>query len=194
MRMIQVYDAVAGVAVESEGRIGFCGGVYARSVTARALVGETIFIPRGLFRFEQFLSVFVSAQDGLRVEYRQFPVARFFQEPHAMTAAHEVFNLRRKGGQGRLFENLFKLRRVFALADCDAVRILRPARAYVVAVAKQAFIAVDEFRHGFSHVIAAPRFRVGRLLRSARLLSRSLKITDRSQKKNERDQLEFFLH
>ena len=103
----------------------------------------------------------------------------------------EVFNLRRKGGQGRLFENFFKLRSVFALADSDAVRVLRPARAYVVAVAKQAFIAVDEFRHGFACVIASPRFRVGRLLG---LLSGSFKIKNRSQKKNERDQLELFLH
>ena len=73
--MIQVYDAVTGVAVESESRISFCGSVYARRMTARALVGETIFIPRGLFRVEQFLSVTVCAHDGLRVEYRQFSVA-----------------------------------------------------------------------------------------------------------------------
>jgi hypothetical protein len=108
-----------------------------------------------------------------------------------MAAAHEVLDLRRKGGQGRLFENLFKLRSVFALADSDAVRVLRPTWANVVAVAKQAFIAVDEFRHGFACVIAPPRFRVGRLLR---LLSRSFKIRDRSQKENERNQLELFLH
>ena len=75
MSMVQVYDAVTGVAVESESRIGFRRSVHARRVTARALVGETIFIPSGLFLVEQFLSVAVRAHNGLRVEYGQFPVA-----------------------------------------------------------------------------------------------------------------------
>ncbi len=110
-----------------------------------------------------------------------------------MTAAQEILDLRREGGQGRLFENSFKLRSVFALADSDAVRVLRPTWAYIVAVAKQAFIAVDEFRHGLACVIAPPRFRVGRLLG---LPGGSFKVKKRCQKKdeNERDQLELFLH
>ena len=110
-----------------------------------------------------------------------------------MTASQKVLDLRRKGGKRWLFENFFKLGSVFALAHCDAVRVLLPAGADVVAVAKKAFVAVDEFRHGVPRVIAPPRFRVGWLLR---LLSGSLKIKSRrqNQNENERDQLELSLH
>src|SRR5262249_16872034 len=44
------------------------------------------------------------------------------------------------------------------------MRVLLPRRSDVIAMAEQAFVAVNEFRNRLADVIAAPGFRINRLL------------------------------
>src|SRR5262249_42549233 len=121
----------------------------------------------GLFWFIYRPRLPGAAERGLRVERREFAVAIFLQEPHAMAAAEEILDLLGHFSQSRLrFEHPGQFRRVFALPHRHAVSVLLPRRANVVAMAEQAFVAVDEFRDRLADVIAAPGFRInGFLLR-----------------------------
>src|SRR5713226_5494229 len=78
-----------------------------------------------------------------------------------MAATKKVFNLisyTRQGGL--LLQDGLQLRRIFALPDSDAVRVLLPGSANVIAMAKQTFVAVNIFGNRLTDMIAAPRGRV----------------------------------
>ena len=78
-----------------------------------------------------------------------------------MAAAKKVFNLSSHTRQGRLLPHHgLQLRRIFALPDSDAVRVLLPGSANVIAMAKQTFVAVNIFGNRLTDMIAAPRGRV----------------------------------
>ena len=78
-----------------------------------------------------------------------------------MAATKKVFNLSSYTREGRLPpHHALQLRRIFALPDSDAVRVLLPGRANVIAMAKQTFVAVNIFGNRLADVIAAPRGRV----------------------------------
>src|SRR6266849_6257655 len=80
-----------------------------------------------------------------------------------MAAAKKVFKLSNHTRQGRLLPHHgLQLRRIFALPDSDAVRVLLPGSANVIAMAKQTFVAVNIFGNRFTDMIAAPRSRVVR--------------------------------
>src|SRR6266852_8735204 len=89
-----------------------------------------------------------------------------------MAAAKKVFNLGNHIRQGRLLPHHgMQLRRILALPDSDAVRVLLPGSANVIAMAKQTFVAVNIFRNWLTDMIAAPRGRVvGALSRRRRCL------------------------
>lgn len=175
---------MTGVAIKAESGKRFCSRIDSRGVTTRTAIGKTVFIPSRFFGVEQFLRVLICAQNRLCVQYRKFAVAIFFQEPQVMATAHEVFNLRSDTGKRRLaFENFGKFGRIFALAYGDAVRVARPAWADVVAMAKQTFVTVNEFRHGLADMIAAPGLLVGGLCRLLETRRRSVGIkVDRREK------------
>src|ERR1700682_4366604 len=95
-----------------------------------------------------------------------------------MAATKKVFNLRSHTRQGWLFlHHGLQLRRILALPHSDAVRVLLPATANVIAMAKQTFVAVNIFGNRLSDMIAAPRGRVvctlSRLGRRRLLLTRN---------------------
>ena len=94
-----------------------------------------------------------------------------------MAAAKKVFDLSSHTRQGRLLPyNGLQLRRIFALPDSDAVRVLLPGTANVITMAKQTFVAVNIFGNRLADMIAAPRGRVvGALRRPER---RRLLLTD----------------
>ena len=78
-----------------------------------------------------------------------------------MAATKKVFDLSSHTRQGRLLPyNGLQLRRIFALPDSDAVRVLLPGSANVIAMAKQTLVSVDIFGNRLTDMIAAPRSRV----------------------------------
>src|SRR2546428_13956267 len=89
-----------------------------------------------------------------------------------MAAAKKIFNLSSHTRQGRLLlHHGWQLRRIFALPDSDAVRVLLPGNANVIAMAKQTFVSVNIFGNRLADMIAAPRGRVvGALSRRRRCL------------------------
>src|SRR2546430_12443593 len=78
-----------------------------------------------------------------------------------MAATKKVFNLSSHTRQGRLPQHHgLQLRRIFTLPDSDAVRVLLPGSANIIAMAKQTFVAVNIFGNRLTDMIAAPRGRV----------------------------------
>jgi len=134
-------------------------------VTTGTSIRETVLIPGWLLDVDPLLNLAAASELGLCVEYRELSVALLLQEAEPMAASQEVFDLRRDSRQGWLtFENVSPLRRVFALANRNAVSVFLPARADVVAMTEETLVTVNEVRDRFPGVAASPRGRVNAFL------------------------------
>src|SRR5262249_7479155 len=108
------------------------------------------------------------AQDRLRRKDRELSVAVFFEEPHAVAAAQEILNLSGHGREGGLrLQQRFQVGSVFALADGETVGVFLPGRANIVAMAKQALVALHMVGNRLAGVILSPSGRIETLLRRA---------------------------
>src|SRR5712691_3324205 len=78
-----------------------------------------------------------------------------------MAATKKVFNLSSHTRQGwLLLDHGLQIRCIFALPDGDAVRVLLPGSANVIAMAKQTFVAMNIFGNRLNDMITATRARV----------------------------------
>jgi hypothetical protein len=175
--VIQVDRPVAGVTIKPEGRERPGYRVHRGGVTTSTSIRETVLVPGRLLYVDPLLNLAAASEFGLCVEYCELSVTLILKETESMTASKEVFDLRRDSHQRRLtLENVLPFRRVFGLANGNAVSVLLPARADVVAMTEETLVTVDEVWDRFTGVAASPGGRVdGFLSRRACRKSGSMK-------------------
>jgi hypothetical protein len=166
--MIQVDRSMTRVAIQPERRERPGRSIDRRRVTTRTPISKALFVPGRLLEVDPFQDLPIASEFGLGIEYRELPVSFLLQEAEPMTAPHEIFDLGCYGRERWLaLKDVAPLRRVFVLANGDAVRVLLPAGSDVVSMTEQTLITVDEVGYRLPGVASSPRSRIEVLLRLA---------------------------